>query len=80
MRPKLYILVIIGYSKGGKLEVVYHIRSKGIREKRDRELTVEDFEEMLHNNKQIPDEEHRFVKAFKKTNEPAIKSVVVKKK
>ena len=80
LAPKLYILVIIGYSKKKgeekKIVIEYHIRAKGVPKDKQKELTFEVFKDMLFNQtpKTIKNGK-RFAKAFKKTEEPAIKTV-----
>jgi hypothetical protein len=48
VRPKLYFLKVVGYSKNeNKLVIVNHVRAKGIPKKFRDQLTIEDFKGML---------------------------------
>jgi hypothetical protein len=69
VRPKLYILEIIGYSKVNpeKLIIAYHIRAKDITKESQKSLTIEKFADILNHSTSIKVEGRRFAKAFKKT-------------
>ena len=82
LAPKLYALEIIVYYKERPDEVVieYHIRAKGVPKDSQKDLTFEKFQDMLDNQTPMTVSGRRFAKAFKKTDETAIKTYMETRK
>jgi hypothetical protein len=81
LAPKTYLNVIIGYSKeDGDVVVTFHIRAKGIDKRKQKTLTLEEYELMLREGiqKEVPDTS-RLAKSFRNANEPPIKTVIASK-
>ena len=80
LAPKFYMYLTLGYSKKTgheqELVVALHIRVKGLKKDRQKEISREEFEDMLLNGAIVEvDNIERFATAFKKTDEPAVKTI-----
>jgi hypothetical protein len=81
--PKLYIIEYVGIDDDkesktyGQVVVRKSIRAKGIKKEHHHELTMDTFYEMLYEHKVVEIKNiSRFAKNLKKTDEPAVKTVI----